>query len=95
MKSGSAKDLLVIYHQECIDGLASAWSVDKKHGQDLKTNSTFIPYGHHAGATAEKNILAATTSNSDILFVDMAPTREFLKKILAVKPRSVRIFDHP
>lgn len=88
------KNLVVVYHEDCIDGLAAAWTVEKKHGGKKNISITYIPYGHHAQAETEKKILAAAAEHSDILFVDVSPKPEFLKKLLTLEAASIEILDH-
>lgn len=87
------KNIIVIYHRDCIDGVAAAWAVEKKWGREAGTLN-YIPYGHHDGEAAERSILAALGTGSTIFFVDVAPTPAFLKKLLAADPVSIRILDH-
>ena len=95
------RHLLVIYHMDCIDGLASAWAVHCKWASDPNVRLDYIPYGHHNIEEAEKTIrnhLAAPDSADmiDVVFVDVAPTRAFLTELLTPPARATRVVvaDH-
>lgn len=95
------RHLLVVYHMDCIDGLASAWAVHCKWAQDPAVRLDYIPYGHHNIEEAEDTIrtfLAAPLSAGtiDVVFVDVAPTRAFLTELLTPPARATRVIvaDH-
>lgn len=95
------RHLLVIYHMDCIDGLASAWAVHCKWGQDADVHIDYIPYGHHNIEEAENTIrnhlqAAITVPQMDVVFVDVAPTRAFLTELLTPPARAHRVVvaDH-
>lgn len=88
------KHLIVAYHQDCIDGLASAWAVGKKYEDDKAAKITYVPYGHHRQDVSEEQILQAAQPGSEILFVDAAPRPDFLKKLLSSHASLVRVIDH-
>lgn len=88
------RHLIVAYHQDCIDGLASAWAVEQKYKDDKNVKITYVPYGHHQQDVSEKQILQAALPGSEILFVDAAPRPEFLKKLLSSQASLIRVIDH-
>lgn len=101
MNTQYQRHLLVIYHMDCIDGLASAWAVHCKWASDPSVKLDYIPYGHHNIEDAEKTIrshLAAPDSADviDVVFVDVAPTRAFLTELLTPPARATRVVvaDH-
>lgn len=95
------RHLLVIYHMDCIDGLASAWAVDCKWGRDEDVRLDYIPYGHHNIEEAENTIRRHLSTSDkaqtiDVVFVDVAPTRAFLTELLTPPARATRVIvaDH-
>ncbi|MFN7114430.1 MAG: hypothetical protein ACK4PK_08730 [Alphaproteobacteria bacterium] len=101
MNSNSNRHLLVVYHMDCIDGLASAWAVSCKWGNDADVRIDYIPYGHHNIEEAEATIRGhlRTPDGADIIdvvFVDVAPTRAFLTELLTPPARATRVIvaDH-
>lgn len=94
------RHLIVIYHEDCIDGLASAWAFDQKWGPDPRVHISYIPYGHHARAETEDQIRKELTESAEVFFVDVAPMKPFLDEIMAplssgLPPvKSVRVLDH-
>ncbi|HRJ67492.1 MAG TPA: hypothetical protein PLW48_10175 [Alphaproteobacteria bacterium] len=95
------RHLLVIYHMDCIDGLASAWAVHCKWGGDADVRLDYIPYGHHNIEEAENTIRGhlageGIAETMDVVFVDVAPTRAFLTELLTPPARAARVVvaDH-
>ena len=99
------KPLVVVYHADCIDGAASAWSVAKAWGQDdphdqKNSNITYIPYAHHDVEAAEDKIREALSADAEVYFVDVAPTPAFLNILMtpddngAAKAEKIHIIDH-
>ena len=97
LESHYKKHLIVVYHANCIDGLASAWAFDLKHGLDDNIHISYIPYGHHNIPDAECNIRAELSEGAEVYFADVAPTKDFLDELLGPskpRPSLVRIIDH-
>jgi len=95
-----SRHLIVIYHEACIDGLAAAWAVHRKWGEDTGVHISYIPYGHHDIPASEQKIRAELTPGAEVLFVDVAPTRAFLDQLMSAAryklplPGRVTIIDH-
>lgn len=100
MTTKQNRDLVVVYHEGCIDGLASAWALHQKWGYEQHTTITYLPYGHHKIAEAEQNILSALTPDTELYFFDVAPEKKFLDTLLSPdadtkqKTAAVHILDH-
>lgn len=101
LESLKNRHLLLIYHVDCIDGLASAWAVHCHYGQEPDIRIDYVPYGHHNVEAAQHIIrghLARETGASlvDVVFVDVAPTPEFLTELLTPPARATRVVvaDH-
>ena len=105
MASSEAKPLVIVYHANCIDGAACAWTVAKAargvdEDPEKQKNVTYIPYGHHNRAEAEEQIRAALKADTDLYFVDVAPTKQFLDELMTsdedgnAKVSRIRIMDH-
>lgn len=94
------RHLIVVYHEDCIDGLASAWAFDQKWGKELDTHISYIPYGHHNISEAEEKIRAEISAGCEIYFADVAPRKEFLDALMAplssgLPPaKAVHVLDH-
>lgn len=99
------KPLVVVYHADCIDGAACAWSVAKGWAQEdprdqKNSNITYIPYAHHDVDAAEDKIRSAMTADAEVYFVDVAPTPQFLNELMtpddtgAAKAEKIHIIDH-
>jgi len=95
------RHLIVIYHVDCIDGLASAWAVHCKWVNDPDVALDFVPYGHHNIEVAENIIREYLGEKSkanmiDVVFVDVAPTRAFLTELTTAPARATRVIvaDH-
>jgi len=91
--------LIVVYHANCIDGLASAWAFDLKWGLEEDVHISYIPYGHHDIPEAQDDIRAELSADAEVFFVDVAPNPEFLTELLTPGGkipllRSVRVIDH-
>jgi hypothetical protein len=88
--------LLLVYHQDCVDGLASAWvSTKMTAGSE---NVVYLPYGHHDLAKAEQAIFDTleTIPGAVVFFADVAPSREFLTALRQPESRASQIIvaDH-
>lgn len=102
MAAKEPAQLVVVYHADCIDGAACAWAVAKSEGIDKKKDAdiTYIPYAHHDVEKAQEKIRAALTENSNLYFVDVAPTPKFLDDLMTTdndgkaKAATIRIMDH-
>lgn len=93
------RHLIVVYHDDCIDGFASAWAFDQALGGDAQTHISYIPYGHHNIPDAEKHILRDIDAGAELFFVDVAPGKAFLDKLMSPGGdvpalKSIRIIDH-
>lgn len=94
------KHLVVVYHEDCIDGLAAAWAFDLKYGPDPDVHVSYIPYGHHSIPEAQEQIRSELVEGSEIYFVDVAPVKSFLDELMAPEaaklpaPKSVHVIDH-
>ncbi len=102
MPPTDAKPLIIVYHADCVDGAACAWTVAKKHGVADKPdpNVTYIPYAHHDVAAAEAKIRAALKPGATLHFVDAAPEKKFLDELMTPdasgqpKVATLNIDDH-
>jgi hypothetical protein len=94
------RHLVVVYHENCIDGLASAWAFDQKWGRDENTHISYIPYGHADIPAAEDMIRREITPGAEVFFVDVAPTKAFLDQLMAPNAYAlpavnrVHVLDH-
>lgn len=96
------KPLIIVYHDDCVDGAACAWAVAKSHGVDQgqHENVTYIPYAHHDKGKAEDKIRAALQEGAELYFVDVAPAKEFLDELMTpgedgnAKVRQINVMDH-
>jgi nanoRNase/pAp phosphatase (c-di-AMP/oligoRNAs hydrolase) len=96
------KPLIIVYHDNCVDGSACAWAVARANGVEKEphANVTYIPYAHHDVATAERKIRAAMKQGAELYFVDVAPRNQFLDEIMTPgndgkpKVKSIRVMDH-
>jgi hypothetical protein len=94
MPASPQKHLIIAYHADCLDGLASAWVFDRKWGSDPALSLSYVPYGHYAISAAEEKINSLITAHADIYFVDVAPRRKFLDRLMTCPAASVTIIDH-
>ncbi len=101
MNSLKNRHLIVIYHVDCIDGLASAWAVHCKWVNDPDVMLDFVPYGHHNIEVAENIIRKYLREENkatmiDVVFVDVAPTHAFLTELTTAPARATRVIiaDH-
>ncbi len=88
--------LIVVYHEDCIDGAASAWIIAKAHSAenpDLQGKVTYIPYTHADKGVAEDKIRASLSSNAKVYFVDITPEKYFLDELISFAG-SIHILDH-
>ena len=94
------RHLIVVYHEDCIDGLASAWAFDLKWGPDPNVHVSYIPYGHHTIPEAQEQLRKEMVAGSEIFFVDVAPSKVFLDELMSplasgLPPaKAVRVMDH-
>ena len=96
MNSNLSKHLVVVYHEDCIDGAASAWTFHQKWRNDQKTNIEYIDYSHHTAEKTEKKILSKLRLETQLYFTDVTPSPSFLDILLspAQKLASITIIDH-
>ena len=96
----SSKNIVVVYHDSCVDGLTSAWALHQKWASEPQTSVTYIPYAHHKTKEAESSILAALQPDAEIYFVDIAPRKALLNELMSPdvngnkKVLAVHILDH-
>ncbi len=96
------KPLVIVYHADCIDGAASAWSIARAWDADenMPDHVTYIPYGHHNSEEAKDDIRKALKPDALLYFADVAPDPGFLDEILSPDGQSrpkiaaVHILDH-
>jgi hypothetical protein len=94
------RHLIVVYHEDCIDGLAAAWAFDKKWGRDENVHLSYIPYGHHNIPEAEEKIRKELSAGAEVFFADVAPKKAFLDELMApltsgLPPaKSIHVMDH-
>lgn len=94
------RHLVVVYHENCIDGLASAWALHQKWGLDPGTVMMYVAYAHHKPGSSEKSILDALKPGTELYFVDVAPEKGLLDDLLSPdasggqKLASVHVLDH-
>jgi oligoribonuclease NrnB/cAMP/cGMP phosphodiesterase (DHH superfamily) len=86
--------LIVVYHADCIDGAGAAWAVSKS---DMAANRQvhYAPYEHADYATGEAAIQKNLSREAEVVFVDVAPRRTFMKVLLSDQNvRHVTVLDH-
>lgn len=94
------KHLVVVYHEACIDGLASAWAFDQRFGDDGNVHVSYIPLGHHDIPAAEEKIRHEIDVGTEVFFVDVAPSKTLLDELMAPltsglpSAKSVTVIDH-
>jgi oligoribonuclease NrnB/cAMP/cGMP phosphodiesterase (DHH superfamily) len=94
------KHLVVVYHEACIDGLASAWAFEQRFGLQENVHVSYIPLGHHDIPAAEEKIRRELDAGTEVFFVDVAPSKTLLDAIMApltsgLPPaKSVTVIDH-
>ncbi|MEZ0262327.1 MAG: hypothetical protein ACAH80_15080 [Alphaproteobacteria bacterium] len=100
MTTASRKHLVVVYHEACIDGLASAWAFDQRFSGHENVHLSYIPLGHHDIPAAEEKIRREIDAGAEIYFVDVAPSKKLLDEIMAplssgLPPaKEVTVIDH-
>ncbi len=100
MNTAEKRHLIVVYHEDCIDGLASAWAFDKKWGREDNTHISYIPYGHHDIPGAQEKIRSELSQGAELYFADVAPQKAFLDELMAPLTsglpalKAVHILDH-
>jgi nanoRNase/pAp phosphatase (c-di-AMP/oligoRNAs hydrolase) len=100
LTSAGRKHLVVIYHEGCIDGLASAWAFDQRFTGHENVHLSYIPLGHHDIPAAEEKIRREIEAGAEVYFVDVAPSKKLLDEIMAplssgLPPaKSVTVIDH-
>ena len=80
------KDIdIIFYHYPCQDGFTASW-IANKYAKENKLNYTLC------GINNDNKEIPIDTTNKNILFIDIAPTKERLKNIS--KAKSYYIIDH-
>lgn len=84
----SDADSVIVYHEKCYDGFGAAWAAYQKFGDDADyiASPTAIDFADNPGVTQEFN-------EHDVVFVDMCPSENTLRK-LEVVAESVTVIDH-
>lgn len=77
------KDIVVLYHSNCVDGFSAAWVARKK----LRNKADYIPAIHQTP-------LSRTFRNKTIYFLDFAYEKELMEEIKAAKNRIILIDHH-
>lgn len=87
---------IIVYHADCLDGAACAWTLAQHLGVSADTPGAFyVPYNHHNTAATESRIRAHLAPGAAVHFVDVAPTVRFLDELLGAGVAShVQILDH-
>lgn len=83
MSIAGRRHLVVVYHEGCIDGLASAWAFDQRFSGHENMHLSYIPLGHHDIPAAEDKIRREIDAGAEIYFVDVAPSKKLLDEIMA------------
>jgi len=91
MPSPQKDHLVIVYHADCLDGVASAWIIDKAVGAGK--GITYIPYDHADHAGAESKIRAALQPQTEIYLADLTPEKAFLDELVS-SGRNIHILDH-
>ena len=100
MRVPDSRHLIVVYHENCIDGLASAWAFDQKWGKDESVHISYIPYTHTQIPEAQEKIRAELSQGAELFFADVAPKKEFLDELMAPLTsglpalKAVHVLDH-
>lgn len=87
------RHFVVVYHDCCLDGLASAWVYHKKYGHYKDVHLDYIGYAHHDTETFETAVmkLAHQHPAAELHFVDVAPKIHLLEQL---DGRTIRVIDH-
>lgn len=80
--------IYIFYHDPCLDGIGAAWAAYKKFGDSAK----YIGAGYRSYENIRTE-LENETENSEIIFLDYAPSQEILSWIIN-KGWSIKILDH-
>lgn len=97
------KNIVVFYHDRCIDGAASLWCFMNKYDDDPEVELTAYPLANGDPEERERVIFDNIYEDSEVYFVDVAPTDAELKKLLSPKEdgeekepwvKNIRIWDH-
>lgn len=95
-----SKHRIIVYHENCVDGVASAWVLQKKWAEEEGVTISYVPYAHNDAEQSDKNILALMQPHSEVYFADVAPTKEFLDDLLLpndqgqAKAAAIHVLDH-
>lgn len=80
---------VIIYHENCSDGISSAWVANKMNEHEDCTNSIILP----CAAGKNPHIFFENLRGKRVLFCDICPTPEYLDS-LAVIVNKITIIDH-
>lgn len=87
------RHFVVVYHDSCLDGLASAWVYHKKYGDSKDVQLDYISYAHHDTQASENTVIETAKRHpaAEIHFVDVAPKIHLLEQLAG---RKIRVIDH-
>lgn len=80
------KDICVVYHANCADGLGSAYSAWKKFGD----NASYIPHDYNQKEEAV-DLLIENLTDKNVFFLDVTLKRFQLLKVLE-SVKSLKVF---
>lgn len=86
------KNIIVFYHENCLDGFASSYTANKK----FKNKADYIPLSHTAsgdGVLKAKKIKINDLKDKQVYFIDFCPKEKELKSIQKVVKQLV-VIDH-
>ncbi|MBI1301202.1 MAG: hypothetical protein GC137_06020 [Alphaproteobacteria bacterium] len=99
------RKIVVFYHDNCIDGAASLWCFQHKYDGDPNVELTAFALSHGDAEERDKIIFKNIYADSEVYFVDIAPSEDELKKLFSPKEgegkdkeepwaKNVHIWDH-
>lgn len=77
------KDIVIIYHNHCPDGMGACWSAWKKFGN----KASYIP------ASGDRNVLSEVLIDKEIYILDYCFSKNILEKLL-LENKKVVVLDH-
>lgn len=92
------KLIMVCYHSPCSDGHAAAWAIKSnipRHAEYSNTNKYEFKYYWQAPGCPKFNLhmLENKKGNSEVWFLDLAPSKDLFQKVIKLTSRIV-ILDH-
>lgn len=92
------KQVLIITHAQCVDGLASAavatLAVRNKHGEDVHISYWPMSYKDEEYECLKKHLLDNPSLYTEVFCVDMSLPVEVLKAVALCALTKLRIYDH-